>query len=139
MRKGCYLGGIASSDSGLHIAKYFPDRILPGTRVYYIIKKKKKKKKIGLRSIFPARLKTVCGISQSEASWHFNSGAVLVSQTKRNWPPSLILIMCYHGLGLLYEDYHNRNRARMRHNSITCQMSNDMTGDFVFILPVECF
>ena len=50
---------------------------------------------IGLRSFFFPCLETLHGISQSEASWHFNGGALLVSRTKRNLPSSTL--PSYHG------------------------------------------
>ena len=43
------------------------------------------------------------------------------------------------GLGLVYEDYHNRNRARESYNSITREMGSDMKGELVIKLSHERF
>ena len=43
------------------------------------------------------------------------------------------------GLGLVYEDYHNRNRARESYNSITREMGNNMKGELVIKLSKERF
>ena len=43
------------------------------------------------------------------------------------------------GLGLVYEDYHNKNRARERFDAIIRDMGDNSTGELVFTLPVERF
>ena len=52
---------------------------------------------IGPCSIFLACMETLRGISQSEANWHFNNGALPVSQMKRYLPQSML--HCYHRSG----------------------------------------
>ena len=42
-------------------------------------------------------------------------------------------------LGLVYEDYHNRNRARESYNSFTRETGDDMTGELVFELSIARF
>ena len=48
------------------------------------------------------------------------------------------MLQSCHGLGIVSEDHHNRNRACMSCNSITHEMGNVVTGEHVIKLLTVC-
>ena len=107
----------------MHFAKYFPDRLAFHFFFFF----------------FPV-WEHIRGISQSEVTWHFNNGALLVSRTKRSLPSSMLQSNSLTiGLVLLYENYHNLYRDRESYSSVSRKMSNDKTGGLVFKRPIEHF
>lgn len=105
-----------SNYRGMRFVKYLPDRLA----IYF----------------FLACLETVCGLSQSEASWSFNSATLLVSEMKRNLPS--LMPWSYVGSRIHNRFFHNRNRARVSCKSITHERGSDMRlGKLVFKLSIE--
>ena len=66
---------------------------------------------------FFAYLEIFCGISQSDASWHFYKGA-LFCQLDEDTFAFLDATDLAIDLGLLFENYHNGNRARKNYSLI---------------------